>query len=170
MLSAALSAWANLLIGWENPHRGSYWSLQPPITAAGGNTTVQGYSRLLNTRSILWPRVTLRSHDSVLVVNRCWLVLFSQSSCSTLTWSVPFWLSSTWSLMLICFTNVSRDEGTATYEWAAYKFVCTQTQTTSSKRSRSCCFGPQLSLITVFTPPQTNRTKGETSQRSIQPN
>lgn len=32
-LSAALSAWANLLIGWENPHRGSYRLLQPPIMA-----------------------------------------------------------------------------------------------------------------------------------------
>lgn len=38
LLSAALSAWANLLIGWENPHRGSYWSLQPRVTSLWKNS------------------------------------------------------------------------------------------------------------------------------------
>lgn len=43
MLSAALGAWTNLLIGWENAHKGGNQSLQPPIIFAGGYSAERGY-------------------------------------------------------------------------------------------------------------------------------
>lgn len=92
MLSAALSAWVNLLIGWENPHRGSYRSLLPPITAAGGHTTVRRYSKLLNTTRAVNTGPGLRSIHMIpfwLLTDAGWF-LFSQSSCSTLTLKVWF--------------------------------------------------------------------------------
>lgn len=47
------------------------------------------------------------------------------------------------------------------------KFVCKQTEATSSRRSRSACFDQHLSSIAVFTPAQTKRTNEETAPESI---
>lgn len=109
MLSAALRAWANLLIGWENPRRGSYWSVQPPITTVGVHTTVQGNAVSCLTpdgRSILWPGVTLRSHDSVWFVNWCCLVFVLPVIMLSLDFeSVPSG-SPQLSLMLILLRNI----------------------------------------------------------------
>lgn len=80
MLSAALKAWANLLIGWENALRGSYWSLRPPVTLAGCHTSEQGYAVSCLTpqgQSILQPEVTFCSHSSASLVNWCCLICFS---------------------------------------------------------------------------------------------
>lgn len=80
MLSAALKAWANLLIGWENALRGSYWSLRPPVTVAGRHTSEQGYAVSCLTpegQSILQPEVTSCSHSSASLVNWCCLICFS---------------------------------------------------------------------------------------------
>lgn len=80
MLSAALKAWANLLIGWENALRGSYWSLRPPVTVAGRHTSEQGYAVSCLTpegQSILQPEVTFCSHSSASLVNWCCLICFS---------------------------------------------------------------------------------------------
>lgn len=47
------------------------------------------------------------------------------------------------------------------------KFVCTRTEATSSRRSRSACFDQHLSSIAVFTPAQTKRTNEETAPEFI---
>ena len=42
----------------------------------------------------------------------------------------------------------------------APEFICDRTETSSSRRSQSSCFGAHLSVIAVFTPAQMNCTYG----------
>ena len=61
-----------------------------------------------------------------------------------------------------CFLQLGRIEvgSCSHHKRTVPEFVWNRTETTSSTRSRSGCFGPHPSAIDVFTPSQTNCTKG----------
>lgn len=119
MLSAALSAWANLLIGWENPHRGSYRLLQPPITAAGVPPQSRGVTvscLTLDSHSILWPRG--RAPFTWFSFGCCLFFLVLAVILLNLDFkSVTPWLShkQTYYVNIVCKTK-QRDECTAMTE------------------------------------------------------